>query len=144
MDTNTWGLSFHHLGLAVPEPESAIRFLKGLNYQIGDLVYDPRQDINLILCRSSEMPVIEIVFPAKVPSVIDKILEKNRDGGIYHTCFESQNVQESLSSIKRDGIRFITILPPTPAILFEHRPVSFYLVQGYGIIEILEAKPIRP
>lgn len=134
---NKYGLTFNHLGLAVSNQAKALNFLKGLGYHIGDEVFDPEQNVNLVLCRSQTMPDVEVVSQSKQPSPLDNILKKNRDL-IYHACYTTDNLKDTLSSVEQDQNKFICILPPKPAILFSGKLVSFYLVNGFGIIEIME------
>jgi len=58
---------------------------------------------------------------------------------VYHTCYETKDLEASLKAIKEAGLRVIPVSPPTPAILFGGRKVSFYTIMGFGLIEILEA-----
>jgi hypothetical protein len=40
--------------------------------------------------------------------------------------------------MKTAGHRTMVVSPPKPAVLFDYRPVSFYMVRGFGLIEIIE------
>ena len=132
-----YGLTFHHFGLAVTQPEKAIKFLQGLGYRTGESVHDPLQNVNLVWCISPSMPAVEIISPTSSPGPLDNFL-KGRDQTIYHLCYESDNVQEFLQMMKDNSIRALCVSPPNQAILFENRAVSFYMIDGFGLIEILE------
>lgn len=133
---NEYNLTFHHLGLAVTQKEKAIRFIKGLGYEIGEEVYDPLQKVNLIMCQSEVMPHIEIITRSHEPGPLEAIL-KDRTELIYHVCFSTSDLESSLNSIKAQGHRILCISPPKPAVLFPKSDVSFYLVNGFGLIEII-------
>ncbi len=130
-------MAFHHLGLAVREPERASRFLRGLGYQVGDVVHDPLQQVQLIWCERPDMPAVELIFPSDGPGPLDAILSE-RSEMIYHLCYESEGALASVEAIKQSGQRVVCVSPPKPAILFGGRPVSFYVIRGFGLIEILE------
>ena len=134
---NKYGLAFHHLGLAVRRPERAIPWLEGLGYQIGQTVRDELQKVNLIMCSSPSMPAVEIVFESGTAGPLAGILKANATM-IYHVCYETESLDHSLSAIKNDSIVVLAISPPKPAILFQGRKVSFYQIQGFGMIEIME------
>ncbi len=132
-----FGMNFHHLGLAVTYVDKARQFAAGLGYQLGEVVYDPNQKVNLCLCTNPNLPSIELVFSAGQSSPLDNIIS-NRTEAIYHICYEVHNLDKTLKSIKDGGNRIICISPPKPAILFENRIVSFYIVKGFGLVEFLE------
>ena len=136
---NKCNLEFHHLGLAVKKPEKAMNFLKVLGYNFKEPVYDPLQKINLILCESSTMPFVELIYSSAndADSPIRNIL-KNSNELIYHMCYESPSAKESIKLLKNNGVHVLGIAKPKPAILFDGKKVSFYKVDGFGIIEILE------
>ncbi|MFT2111491.1 VOC family protein [Marinomonas sp. 2405UD68-3] len=134
---NDFGLSFHHLGLAVRQSEGALTFLKGLGYTISPPVYDHNQKVNLIMCTSSYQPNIELIFPSEDAGPLDNIL-KSHDTLIYHTCYESVDIDNSIQKIKDNGHRVLTVSDKKQAPLFEGRLVAFYFIKGMGLIEILE------
>lgn len=136
-EPNRYHLAFHHLGLAVSNQAKALNFLRGLGYSIGEEIFDPEQNVNLVMCRSQTMPDVEVVSPSDRPSPLDNILEKNKDL-IYHCCYVTPDLKTALMNIEQDQNKFICISPPKPAILFSGKLVSFYLIRGFGIIEIIE------
>lgn len=134
---NGFGLAFDHFGLATRNSDKAVAFLRGLGYDVGTPVYDPLQNVNLILCESKQMPAVEVIFPAEQSGPLE-ILLKDRNEGIYHLCFRSVDLAASLAAIKNAGHRVLQVAAPKPAVLFDHRRVSFYLVKAVGLIEIIE------
>lgn len=138
---NKWGLAFHHLGLAAKDPEGAAHFLTGLGYRIGETIYDPLQNVRLAMCAHDHMPDVEIISPADGPGPLDKLLSSHKDGLVYHMCYTSADLDSSLDALEADE-RFSvrSIAPPTEAILFGGKRVSFYLVEGVGVIEIIDDK----
>jgi hypothetical protein len=133
----SYGLSFHHFGLAVTAPEKAISFLKGLNYSIGETIYDELQNVNLIMCKSETMPDVEVIYRADTPGPLDSILKSFREV-IYHLCYTTADLQDTLKRMRDDMHRIIDISPPKRGVLFSGKMVSFYQVVGFGIIEIIE------
>jgi hypothetical protein len=132
-------LTFHHMGLAVKSDETALKMLRGLGYAIGDRVYDACQNVHVRLCTSADHPTVEICDPGVgESSVLDNIVKKY-NGLIYHLCYETPDLSQTLQLFRDAGLRLATISPPKPAVLFGGRHVSFYQVADWGIIELLEA-----
>lgn len=134
----TFGLTFDHFGVATRSPDRALAFLKGLGHQPGNVVYDPLQKVNLVFCPSSEMPAVEVIFPSDESGPLTNILA-DRHEAMYHVCYRSSDVDASIAAMRQAGHRVVQVAAPQPAILFGDKRVSFYLVRGFGLIEILEA-----
>jgi methylmalonyl-CoA/ethylmalonyl-CoA epimerase len=138
MDTlDSYGLTFHHLGLAVRQPEDALRMLKGLGYKIGETVRDDLQNVNLSLCTRPDAPAVEVIYETETPGPLADILKSN-SSMIYHICYEIENLEKGLVALQRDGNIVKMISPPKPGVLFGGRKASFYKIRGFGMIEILE------
>jgi methylmalonyl-CoA/ethylmalonyl-CoA epimerase len=137
---NAFGLTFHHLGLAVAKPAPAIQFLGGLGYNFGPEVYDPLQNVRLMMCTHSSSPAVEIIAPksAEDKGPVSELIRKNRFGLIYHSCFETADLAVTLAAWEEKGLRTVCVSAPKPAVLFDGRKVSFYMVNGAGLIELLE------
>jgi methylmalonyl-CoA/ethylmalonyl-CoA epimerase len=134
---DSYGLAFDHFGLATRAPDKAVAFLAGLGYQVGETIHDSIQKVRLILCRNDRMPLVEVISPADEPGPLAAILA-DRNEAFYHLCYRSGDLAASLAAMKQAGHRVIQVAAPQPAILFDNKRVSFYMVRGFGLIEILE------
>jgi methylmalonyl-CoA/ethylmalonyl-CoA epimerase len=136
---NRYGLSFHHLGLAVATPEPALVFLQGLGYRTGKVVFDPLQDVNVQMCEHPVMPVVEIIFPGKEAGRLNALLARSREGLVYHVAYRTADLAASLTAFEAErGLRAVCVSAPKPAVLFNGEPVSFYMIAGMGLIELIE------
>ena len=136
---NKWGLTFHHLGLAAKDVDAALAYLIGLGYQAGPRVFDPLQNVNLRMLTHRDMPDVEIISPAEGAGPLDELLSTHRDGLVYHMCYTSADLDASLEAMETHGnLRLFEVSPPKPALLFGGKPVSFYVVGGMGLIEIID------
>jgi methylmalonyl-CoA/ethylmalonyl-CoA epimerase len=135
---NKYELTLHHLGLAVREPEKAKAFLLGLGYEAVQSWFDPRQGVNLALCRAEGAPDVEVISPAGAqPGPLEPILRRAGEG-IYHCCYVTPNRERSLALMRQDGIKLVPLSPPKPATVPSGYNASFHLVDGFGMIELLE------
>jgi hypothetical protein len=139
MKVNDFGITFHHFGLAVREPQSAFLYLKSLDYSVGEEVYDPLQRVNLAMCHHEEMPDIEVIWPGNEPSPIDTML-KREDSRIYHLCYTTDDPDVTIARMLAAGLSVLPVTKPEPAVLFGGLFVSFYVVEGIGLIELIEKK----
>lgn len=137
--TERFGLRFHHFGLAVAEPEPALRFLAGLGYAPGPRVFDPLQNVHLVLCTHPAMPAVEAIWPANEASPVQRLIRRGHM--IYHLCYVSADAARSLAAIEAAGLATVPLGPAQPAVLFGGTPVSFHSVDGFGMIELIHGEP---
>jgi Glyoxalase/Bleomycin resistance protein/Dioxygenase superfamily len=130
------GMAFHHFGLAVSAPEEAFRYLALLGYSEGNSVFDPLQQVNLAMRHHALMPDVEVIWPGEGPSPIDNLV-KRTGTMIYHVCYTSPDPAAALAALETAGLETMLVSPPTPAILFGGREVSFHQISGFGLIEML-------
>lgn len=130
-------LTFHHLGLAVKKPQPATAFVSALGYTVGETVFDPGQNVFLMLCTHETEPAIEIIWPSETQGPIDNLTKQHPSGIVYHMCYETTNLDAVLVKFEEIGNRVVCVSPAKPAPLFGNREVSFYSVMGIGLIEIL-------
>lgn len=133
------GLEFHHFGLAVGAPDEAFRYLGALGYREGNAVFDPLQRVNLAMRHHPVMPDVEVIWPGEGPSPVDKMIRQSGTM-IYHLCYSCPEPQDVLAALEAAGIDAMLISPPTPAVLFGGREVSFHVVPGFGLIELLRSR----
>lgn len=129
--------AFHHLGLATRSPRRAEAFLASMGYVGGERARDDLQEVNLALFDHTSMPRVEIVWPTENAGPLEPFL-RSTEGLVYHVCYEVDDVEQVLGPARASGAAVRTVSPPTPAVLFGGRKVSFHLVAGVGLIELLE------
>lgn len=133
----SFGLVFDHFGLATRDANKTLAFMRGLGYRTPATVHDPLQRVNLVLCGHATMPAVEVIFAAGEAGPVDAILAQQPQS-IYHLCFRSRDLAATLDAIRAGGFRVLPVSPPKPAVLFGGRPVSFHMVRGFGLIEVIE------
>ncbi len=134
-----FGLRFHHLGLAVPAPEQAFRFLEALGYALGSQAFDPLQNVNLAMLHHAAMPDVEVIWPGEGPSPIDQMIK--RGNMIYHMCFVTGDAAASIAGMEAHGLRVYSLGSPKAAVLFGGIPVSFHRIDQVGLIEFIHGDP---
>ena len=130
-------LTFHHLGLAVKKPGPATAFVSTQGYRLGEIVFDPGQNVFSMLCTHATEPAIEILWPGETKGPIEDLTQRHPAGIVYHMCYEAADLTAALAKLEEAGNRVVCISPPKTAPLFGNRKVSFYNVIGIGLIEIL-------
>lgn len=128
--------TFDHIGVAVRDIEKAAREYAKLGYQCFNKIYDPIQNVFLMICEKNEMDRIELVAPFDKNSPVNHILEVNGDLP-YHTCYKVANIERALEFLKRAS-EFEIIGKPEKAILFDNKLVQFIQVKEVGLIELLQ------
>ena len=113
-------LRINHIAVVVPEIEGALSFWRdalGLDMHHIEDVPSQRSQVAFLPVNGSE---IELVKPTTDDSGVAKFLAE-RGGGVHHLCFEVDNIEEMLSSLKAKGIRLIN----ETAMQLEGRKVAF-------------------
>lgn len=140
----SFGLRFHHLGLAVVAWDKAAIFLRGLGYAVLEPIYDPLQNVWLAWCEADGLPSVELVAPAGEDGPLQGYL-KRQETMIYHTCYLAPNPPESLKAMSAAALVVREMAPAKPAILFGGALVSFHYVSGFGLIELIhQAEAVVP
>tara|TARA_Y200000002_G_scaffold316418_1_gene274732 strand:+ start:1855 stop:2274 length:420 start_codon:yes stop_codon:yes gene_type:complete len=129
-------IKFHHYGVATNSFIQPIKFHKNLGYKCTDTTRDNKQLVDLVFCVSEFMPSVELVKPFDERSPINGYINKNQSI-IYHACYETSLQKDNIEEIF-EGMNYINVVEPVPAILFNNRLVAFYYVKDLGLIEILD------
>lgn len=113
--------------------------LAALGYRHGRTVFDPYQLVNLSMWHHDAMPDVEVIWPGPEPGPIDRLVRRSGPL-VYHLCYTCTDVDATISALETAGLRLVLVRPPAPAPLFDGRMVSFHAVDGFGLIELLEAE----
>lgn len=130
-------LKFHHYGLALSKEDEALKLLLAMGFTAGQKVYDPLQNVHVRLLTHANKPTVEFIMPGEGGSPIEALIKKHNEM-FYHSCYETANLDQTLSGLEALGLRVVCLSERKPAVLFGGRHVSFYKVFGFGILEFLE------
>lgn len=100
----------NHIAIVVDEIEDALHFWRdALGLKVTRVEEVPDQDtvVAFLPVGNSE---IELVKPTSDESGVARYLKK-RGPGFHHICFEVDNIEASLESLKASGVRLINSEP---------------------------------
>jgi len=100
----------NHIAIIVDEIEDALHFWRdALGLKVSRVEEVPDQDAIVAILPVGDME-IELVKPTSDKSGIARYLKK-RGPGIHHICFEVDDIEASLESLKASGVRLINSEP---------------------------------
>lgn len=126
------GLRFHHIGIATRDIEQTKEYVKDL-FEVVDItetIYDEKQDAYLCMIIVVDGTKIELISGEQVKGFVAKRRY------LYHTCYETDNIEESIKKFQEKGDMIIS--EPKEAILFDNKKVAFVMTP-LGMIELVEA-----
>ena len=126
----------HHVGLACAsiEDELAVLALVGMEADGGPFE-DEAQGVRGVFVGGPSGRV-ELLEPLPGSDVLEPWLRGA--GRLYHLAFETSDLDELASTLKAAGA--ITVRPPAPATAFGGRRISFLMLPGKLLIELIEAE----
>ena len=97
----------NHVAIAVPDLEKAVaqyRDILGANVSAPE--DQPDHGVTTVFI---ELPntKIELLYPLGASSPIAKFLEKNKDGGIHHICYEVDDIIQARDQLLAGGARVL-------------------------------------
>ncbi|WP_396196742.1 VOC family protein [Flavobacterium sp.] len=129
-------MKLHHYGFATKSIEKSLLAFRMLGYEeVSDKIHDPIQGVDLMFLKNSSDHLIELVAPVNENNPVSKILSKS-GSSLYHICYEVIDLESTITELKSK--KFLVVLPPTQAIAFSNRRISFLYHAQLGLIEILE------
>ena len=100
----------HHIGIAVKDlKEAAERYVQITGVSNYETEYVEEQDVEVAMFNVGESR-IELLQGKSEKSPISKFLEKNREG-LHHIAYEVKDIENSLSEMKKNGLRLIDEKP---------------------------------
>ena len=130
----------NHIAIATPKLDEAVNTYKNM---LGVKISSPIDQIDHgVKVVFIEIPntKIELLEPLGEKSPIENFLEKNKKGGIHHICFEVEDINSAILSLKKDGA---TVLGDGEAKIGAHgNPVIFLHPKDFNgtLIELEEVK----
>ena len=129
----------HHLGCVVPSISAAAdAFATSISASWdGQIIHDPLQRVRVAFFKpvDARNPVFELVEPAGDDSPLTYFLKK-RGGGLHHVCYEIDDLESGLREAQ--GAGFAMVSPPTPAVAFGGRRITWICSKNRLLMELLE------
>lgn len=130
--------TFHHLGVAVKSIAKALPVYRDLfGYELHSGPFDdPIQCVSVCFLRRQAPGeiVVELIAPLGENTPIDRVLAKG--GGAYHTCYEVENLDQTLDTLKSK--KCVVVSGPVPAVAFNNRRIAWLFTPTQQLIELLE------
>ncbi len=130
-------MRLHHIAYVCENVErKAEGFCRLLGYKIeSSPVVDENQGVRILFLVHKDGSHLELLEPYGTKSPVRKFLEKG--GGLYHLCFEVDDLEEALRQITSNNQAYI-VKQPTVAPAIEARRVAFVVTAGNDLIEFVE------
>ena len=129
-------MQIDHIGYAVKRLDRAISAFEKLGFSLEPMIDDTDRNIRIAFGEKDGYR-IELVCPLdrEKESPVDQYM-KNAVGTPYHICYQSDNFDAEVESLKRQGFR--VVIEPRPAVAFGGKRVVFLMSLGFGLMEIVE------
>jgi len=113
-------LAVHHVGIAVPSIDDALRFYgEKLGLALQDQLELPDRQLKVAFVKTSNM-LIELLEPTDPDTPVARFLER-RGPGLHHLCFGTPDIREHLRDLRDKGVELIDEEPRPGA----HGDVAF-------------------
>jgi len=133
----TANMKVHHVAYVVRSNEEKMAQLAGLFgcRPAGPSVIDEFQGVKIQFVELADGSLIELLEPHGEKSPVQRHLQKG--GGIYHICFEVEDLEGTLEHLRATG-NAIIVRNPAPAPAIENRRVAFILTADRDLFEFVE------
>lgn len=130
-------MRLHHIAYVCENVEQkAEEFCRLLEYEIkSPSVIDENQSVRILFLVHRDGSCLELLEPYGPNSPVRKFLEKG--GGLYHLCFEVDDLDAVLKQMTRDNQAYL-VKPPTAASAIDGRRVAFVVTAEKDLIEFVE------
>jgi methylmalonyl-CoA epimerase len=113
-------LAVHHVGVAVPSIDEAMRFYGDkLGLSIFDTLELADRQLKVAFVQAANL-LIELLEPTDADTPVGRFLER-RGPGLHHLCFGTPDIREHLRDLKDKGVELIDEVPRPGA----HGEVAF-------------------
>lgn len=126
---------FHHIGYATRAFEDRVIFLESIGYKVeGPPFEDP--SLGVIGCfLTGAGPRIELLSNLGDSKVLNPWLEQG--DRMYHFGYKVSDFEHSIVALKELGA--VSVVPPTRAVAFGHKKVSFLIFRNKFLYEVIES-----
>ena len=132
-------MKIHHVGYLTNKIQSSIEYFQDLGYKADEVYEDNIQLCNICLLYHKESgDCIELVEPYEANAQMQRLLKK-RGCGIYHICYEVDDVNAVCDEFcSKEG--WMNIFKPVKAIALDNRLITYFYNPNIGFIEFVNSK----
>lgn len=97
----------NHVAIAVPDLAAASRLYKEtMGGDVSEPVDQPDHGVTTVFVNLPNTK-IELLHPLGDNSPIARFLERNKDGGIHHICYEVEDIHAAKAKLVEEGARIL-------------------------------------
>ncbi len=130
-------MNLHHIAYVCKNVEEKARSLcEQFGFKIiSEPVVDEYQGAKILFVQTGDGTKVELLEPYGENSPVRKHLDKG--GGLYHFCFEVEDLTKTLETITCDNKAFV-VRPPAKAPAMKNKKVAFIVTAEKDIVEFVE------
>ena len=127
-----------HIGIVVKSLEEGIlQWTEIFGYnQMTEQVINTLQQIKVVFMSKENSLQVKLIEPLNEKSPIYSFAKKG--GGLHHLCFRTQNLESTLSQLKKKRNEIRIIVHPQPGEAFENELIAFALAKNNLNIEFID------
>ena len=131
-------MRLHHIAYVTDNLEAkAESFCQLLGFtRLGQPEVDEKHGVRILFLDMGNGEKLELLEPWGDNSPIQRHLQ--RGGGLYHLCFEVDDLAETLEKVQKDGQAWM-VREPTSAPAMGHQSVAFVVTKDHDLIEFVQA-----
>ena len=132
-------LVFHHLGIATKSIEKCVGIYRELGYSISEIKIEPSQNVKICFLSKEGSPLLELVEPLNNDAPVSNIV-KNSGTTPYHTCYEVEDLQQSLDELEE--LNFRLLFEPEKSKAMDDGQFCYLFSSEIGLIELYQKQKI--
>jgi methylmalonyl-CoA/ethylmalonyl-CoA epimerase len=102
--------------------------------QMTQIIENTRQKVKVTFLKKDDSITIKLIEPVEGNQSLINFV--NRGGGFHHICFKSNDIDEEIDELKKEGL--ILLVPPQEGEAFNNNKIAFLLAR-YGLnIELID------
>ena len=113
----------NHVAIVVSDLEAAIAVYRDdFGARVSDAVDMPEHGVTTVFVTLPNS-TIELLFPLGTDSPLGRFLERHKDGGMHHLCFDVEDIEKARAQLQEKGFRVLG--DGRPSIGAHGKPVLF-------------------
>ena len=132
-------MRLHHVAYVTKDVDRKAAKLESLLgfRKAGPPVVDTVQGVRIQFMDLGDDGLLELLEPHGEKSPVQRHLDQG--GGLYHLCFEVDDLEGTLQRLRDTGEAFV-VCEPVPAPAIENRRVAFVVTSERDLVEFVEAR----